>query len=160
MNNPNAEGNSLQHDIDALVEFVHRGCAKMLDVNEVLSVISSALQPNSSMNYEYRFAWSDTYNPDALDINWKRLKKRILRRAVTDPERCESILAGAEMTAKEKEAYRLELARKEHGYKTGERAAGIERRLQMGRRVLREGQPGAADLLYGNGRCDCRRSCR
>lgn len=56
MNNPNVEGNPLQHDIDALVEFVHRGCAPMLDLNEVLRVISSFLEPNSSMNYEYRFA--------------------------------------------------------------------------------------------------------
>ncbi len=84
--NPNAESNPLQHEIDALVEFVHCGCAPMLDVNEVLSVISAALQPNSSMNYEYRFAWSDGCDPDALAIDWKRLKKRIFRRAVNDPE--------------------------------------------------------------------------
>lgn len=120
MTNPNVEGNPLQHDIDALVEFVHRGCAHMLDRNKVLRVISSALEPNSSMNYEYRFAWSSECDLNALDIDWKRLKKRILRRAITDPERSEGILAGAEMTSNEKEAYRLELARKEHGYKTGE----------------------------------------
>ena len=120
MTNPNVEGNPLQHDIDALVEFVHRGCAPMLDVIKVLSVISSALEPNSSMNYEYRFAWSSECDLNALDIDWKRLKKRILQRAVTDPECSEGILAGAEMTSSEKEAYRLELARKEHGYKTGE----------------------------------------
>ncbi len=120
MKNPNVQGNPLEQKIDALVEFVHRGCAPMLDLNEVLGVISSALQLNSSMNYEYCFAWNSECDLNALEIDWKRPKKRILRRVVTDPHRLEHILAGKEMTAEEKEAYRLELARKEHGYKTGE----------------------------------------
>ncbi len=120
MKTKNAESNPLQHEIDALVEFVHRGCAPMLDVNEVLRVISFALQPNSSMNYEYRFAWSDECDLDALKVDWKELKTLILRRAVRDSERSESILAGGEMTSGEKDAYRLELAREEYDYKTAE----------------------------------------
>ena len=117
---PNVARNGLQRKVDALVEFVHRGCAPMLDVSEVLSLISPALKPNCCANYEYRFTWNDDCDPDSLDIDWKRLRKRVLQRVVKKPERVEKILAGARMSAKEKQAYRLEFARTVYGYRTAE----------------------------------------
>jgi hypothetical protein len=92
----------------------------MLDVIEVLQVVSSALQPNCSMNYEYRFAWNDDCDLATLEIDWKRPRKRILQRVVKKPDRMARISAGARMTTAEKQAYRLELARKEYGYKTAQ----------------------------------------
>jgi len=114
------DNTGLQYEIDALVEFVHRGCAPMLDVIEVLRVISPALKPNCSQNYEYRFAWTDDLDPDSLDIDWKRARKGILQRIVKKPDRMKKIQAGARMTTKEKQAYRLEVARQDHGYMTGQ----------------------------------------
>ena len=111
---------ALQQQIDALVEFVHRGGAPLLDVIEVIQAISPALHPNCCANFEYRFAWNDDCDPDDLDIDWKRLKKRILQRVVKSQDRMSKIQAGARMTAKEKQAYRLELARKDYGYKTAQ----------------------------------------
>ena len=66
---------ALQQKVDALVEFVHRGGAPLLDVFEVLETVSPAMHPNASTNYEYRFAWNDDCNPDDLEINWKRLRR-------------------------------------------------------------------------------------
>ena len=120
MKKPTVEQTALQQKVDALVEFVHRGGAPLLDVFEVLEAISPAMHPNGSTNYEYRFAWNDDCDPDELEIDWKRLKKRILQRAVKSKDRLKKIEAGAKMTAKEKQAYRLELARVDHRYKTAQ----------------------------------------
>jgi len=114
------EQTALQQKVDALVEFVHRGGAPLLDVFEVLQAISPALHPNCCANFEYRFAWNDDCDPDALEIDWNRLKKRILQKAVKSKDRLKKIEAGAKMTAKEKQAYRLELARKDFGYKSAQ----------------------------------------
>ena len=120
MNKPTTEQAAIQQKVDAIVEFVHRGGAPLLDVFEVLEVISPAIHPNGSTNYEYRFAWNDDCDPDTLEIDWKRLKKRILQRTVKSEDRLKKIQAGTKMTAKEKQAYRLELARVDHRYKTAQ----------------------------------------
>ncbi len=115
-----SENNALQHTVDALVEFVHRDCAPLLDVIEVLQAVAPALKPNCSMNYEYRFAWNDDCDPESLEIDWKNPQKRVLQRVVTKSERIDKIQAGAKMTTKEKNAYRVELARQDHHYKTAQ----------------------------------------
>ncbi len=117
---PKVATDGLQHEVDALVEFVHHGCAPMLDVIEAMSLVSPVLKPNCCANYEYRFAWNDDCDPDSLEIDWKRLRKRVLQRVVTKRDRIDKILAGARMTAKEKQAYRLEFARKVCGYRTAQ----------------------------------------
>ena len=120
MKKPTVEQAALQQKVDGLVEFVHRGGAPLLDVFEVLEAISPAMHPNASTNYEYRFAWNDDCDPETLEIDWKRPRKRILQRAVKSRDRLKKIEAGAKMTAKEKQAYRLELARVDHLYKTAQ----------------------------------------
>lgn len=120
MKKPTIEQAAHQQKVDALVEFVHSGGAPLLDGNEVYGAVLSVLHPNCCANFEYRFAWTDDYGPEDMEIDWKRLKKRILQRAVKSNDRLKKIETGAKLTAKEKQAYRLELARKDHGYKTGE----------------------------------------
>ena len=68
----------------------------------------------------YRFAWNDDCDPDSLEVDWKRPRSRILRRVIKTERRLKSIQAGARMTAKEKQAYRLELARVDYAYKTAQ----------------------------------------
>ena len=84
---PTAEQTALQQKVDALVEFVHRGGSPLLDVFEVLEAISPAMHPNGSTNYEYRFAWNDDCNPETLEIDWNRPRKRILRRTIKSKDR-------------------------------------------------------------------------
>jgi hypothetical protein len=120
MSNQKPTEPALQQKVDALVEFVHRGGAPLLDVFEVLEAVAAVMHPNGSTNYEYRFAWNDDCDPDSLEIDWKRPRKKILQRAVKTERRLKGIQAGARMTAKEKQAYRLELARVDHRYKTAQ----------------------------------------
>jgi hypothetical protein len=109
----------LKQHIDAIVEFVHAGLGHLLDSCDTYHLVAPALKPNCCANFEYRFAWNHECDPDALDINWNRLKKRILKQIVK-PDRMEAILSGARLTARERRSYRLELARKELGYMTAQ----------------------------------------
>jgi hypothetical protein len=104
MSNQKPTEPALQQKVDALVEFVHRGGAPLLDVFEVLEAVAAVMHPNGSTNYEYRFAWNDDCDPDSLEIDWKRPRKKILQRAVKTERRLKGIQAGARMTAKEKQA--------------------------------------------------------
>jgi hypothetical protein len=109
----------LKRHVDAIVEFVHAGLGHLLDSCGTYRLLQSVLEPNCCANFEYRFAWSHDCDPDALDINWSHLKKRILKQVVKQ-DRMAAILSGAKLTAKEQRAYRLELARRDHGYVTAQ----------------------------------------
>lgn len=105
--------------IDAVAEIVHQGFGRLLDATELRAVLDG-WRPHCSMNYEYVFAWKPSFDPSALEINWNRPQMQILRRVVKDATRREKIRSGRRMTMAEKHAYRLELARRKHGYRTAE----------------------------------------
>ena len=56
---PRTETN-IQDDVDAVVEFVHRGGASMLNPAEAFRRVSPATHPNCCANYEYRFTWNQS----------------------------------------------------------------------------------------------------
>jgi hypothetical protein len=105
--------------LDAVGEIVHQGYGRMFDVGELRATFDG-WQPNCSMNYEYVFAWKPSFDLSMLKINWKRPQVRILRHVVKDASRVEKILSGMTMTEVEQQAYRLELARRKHGYQSAE----------------------------------------
>ena len=105
--------------LDAIAEIVHQGMGQMLDVSELITAFDG-WKPNCSANYEYVFAWNPDFDVDSLQINWKRPNSRILRLVVKGPVRLKKILQGARLTANEKQAYRLELARTNYGYMSAE----------------------------------------
>jgi hypothetical protein len=105
--------------LDAITEIVHQGYGRLLDASELRAALDG-WKPNCSMNFEYVFAWNPSVDPAALEINWKRPQLRILRRVVKDAIREEKILSGTPMTEVEQQAYRLELARRKHGYQSAE----------------------------------------
>lgn len=107
-----------QH-VDAIVEFVHAGLGHILIPTATYDVLFSVSKPNCCANFEYRFAYNHECDPESLDINWNRPRKRILKQIVK-PARMEAILSGAKWTAKEKRAYRVEMARRDHGYMTAQ----------------------------------------
>jgi hypothetical protein len=111
----NREGNLL----DAIAEIVHQGYGRLIDVNE-LCTVTDEWQPNSSMNFDYWFAWNPSFDPSSIEINWKRPQVGILRSVVKNSIREKRILSGSPMTKGEQQAYRLELARRKHGYQSAE----------------------------------------
>jgi hypothetical protein len=105
--------------LDAVAEIVHQGYGRLLDGGELRATLDG-WKPNCCMNFEYVFAWNPDLDIDALQINWKRPNRQILRRVVKRSARMEKIRNGSPMTKKEQHAYRLELARRKHGYKSAE----------------------------------------
>ena len=105
--------------VDAIAEIVHQGYGHLINVNE-LKISRDEWQPHCSTNYEYVFAWNPSLDPSSLEINWKRPQVRILRHVVRNPSREKKILSGSPMTKDEQQAYRLELARRKHGYQSAE----------------------------------------
>ena len=105
--------------LDPVAEIVHRGMGRLLDVSELINAFDE-WKPNCCMNYEYVFCWNPDLDIDELQINWKRPNRQILRHVVTRSVRMEKILNGSPLTKKEQHAYRLEFARRKHGYQTAE----------------------------------------
>ena len=105
--------------VDAIAEIVHQGYGHLINTAELCSAIDE-WQPHCSTNYEYVFAWNPSLDPSSLEINWKRPQVRILRHVVRNPSREKKILSGSPMTKDEQQAYRLELARRKHGYQSAE----------------------------------------
>ncbi len=105
--------------VDAIAEIVHQGYRHLISPEELyLSV--DRWQPNSSMNFDYWFAWNPSFDPSSIEINWKRPQVGILRRVVKNSIREKKILSGSPMTKGEQQAYRMELARRKHGYQSAE----------------------------------------
>ena len=104
--------------LDAVAEIVHLGFGYLFDEAEAATLFGAlnGWKPNCCMNYEYVFAWNPVFNIHAIEINWQRPNQQILRRVVKRSVRRERILSGSPMTVKEQMAYRLELARRKHGY--------------------------------------------
>jgi hypothetical protein len=105
--------------LDAVAEIVHQGYGRLLEASELKAALDG-WQPNCSMNYEYVFAWKPSIDPSTLEINWKRPHIRILRHVVTNAIREKNILSRTPMTEVEQQAYRLEFARRKHGYQSAE----------------------------------------
>jgi hypothetical protein len=105
--------------VDAIAEIVHQGYGHLINTAKLRSAIDR-WQPNSSMNFDYWFAWNPSFDPSSIEINWKRPQSRILRHVVKNPSREKKILSGSPMTKDEQQAYRLELARRKHGYQSAE----------------------------------------
>ena len=105
--------------VDAIAEIVHQGYGHLINTAELRSAIDR-WQPNSSMNFDYWFAWNPSFDPSSIEINWKRPQSRILRHVVKNPSREKKVLSGSPMTKDEQQAYRLELARRKHGYQSAE----------------------------------------
>jgi hypothetical protein len=114
-----SEENPSKKLLDAVAEIVHQGAGRLLDASELRATLDG-WKPNCSMNFEYVFAWNPCLDPSTLGINWKRPQMRILRHVVKDANREERILSGTPMTEVEQQAYRLELARRKHGYQSAE----------------------------------------
>lgn|SRR5208282_189536 len=105
--------------LDAVADIVHQGYGRLFDAGALRATLDG-WKPNCSMNFEYVFAWNPSFDPSTLAINWKRPQLRILRHVVKDASREEKILSGTPMTEVEQQAYRLELARRKHGYQSAE----------------------------------------
>lgn len=100
---------------DAVAEIVHQGCGHLLDGGD-LRMTLEGWEQNCCANCEYHFAWNPDLDIEAIDVNWKRPSRRILRRVIKGATRLEKVLNGSPLTKKEQEAYRLELARQKYGY--------------------------------------------
>ena len=105
--------------LDQIAEIVHQGYGRLFDADEVRAVLDG-WQPHCSINYEYVFAWRPSFDPSSIEIDWDRIQARILRRAVKKSLRLEKIRSGSRMTKVEQQAYRLELARIKHGYRSAQ----------------------------------------
>lgn len=102
--------------LDAIAEIVHRGYGRLFTAAEVRATLDG-WEPHGSTNFEYVFAWTPPFDLSSIEIHWDRLQLRILRRAIENPLRMEKIRTGSRMTKVEQQAYRLELARRKHGYR-------------------------------------------
>ena len=105
--------------LNAVAEIVHQGYGRLFDAGALRANLDG-WKPNCSMNFEYVFAWHPSLDPSTLEINWKRPQGRIVRRVVRDVNRAEKLLSGTPMTKVEQRAYRFELARRKHGYRSAE----------------------------------------
>jgi hypothetical protein len=105
--------------LDSIAEIVHQGYGRLFDAGELRATLQG-WQSNSLMNFEYVFAWKSEFDLSVLEIDWKRPMVRILREVIKSAGRKRKILSGTPMTEVEQQAYRLELARRKHGYQSAE----------------------------------------
>ena len=105
--------------VDAIAEIVHQGYGHLINTAELRSAIDE-WQPHCSTNFDYWFAWNPSFDPSSIEINWKRPQVGILRSVVKNSIREKKILSGSPMTKGEQQAYRMELARRKHGYQSAE----------------------------------------
>jgi hypothetical protein len=116
----NIEQNNMKaRMLEAVAEIVHQGFARILDVSEVVACFDD-WKPTCFLNYEYIFARHSDFDMEAIDIDWERPDRSIVKKIVSRSFRIKKILNGSPMTMKEMAAYRLEVARREHGYQTAE----------------------------------------
>jgi hypothetical protein len=104
---------------NAVAEIVHQGFGQLLNASELRMAIDG-WKSKTSMNFEYVFAWKSSFDPSALKINWKRLQLHTLRGVVKSSVRAQKILSGSPMMKDEQKAYRLEIARRKHGYQSAQ----------------------------------------
>lgn len=102
---------ALRLSLDAVAELVHQGFGRLLDVSPLYEAFEHLWEVDDS---EYIFVWNPEI--DDIEVNWKRPNKDIVRRVVKRAGRAAKVLSGTAMTEKEQAAYRVELARKKHGY--------------------------------------------
>lgn len=111
-----------QQLIEQVVELVHNGHAAIINGQGVAQALARHWQLVESRNQGYTFAHNPSVDPDAIDVDFQRLKKRVLSNAYIFGDRHAAILAGAEMDDDERRSYRFAYARKYHGYRTAEEA--------------------------------------
>jgi hypothetical protein len=119
-----------QRLVDAVVEIVHQGYGRLIDGVELYAQFIKVLKPHCSANYEYVFTWNHECDPKSIEVNWKRLNRRVLRRVISRPNGLKKIAQSGRLTAKEKERYRLAIARQKYGCQTAEERLQTERDLK------------------------------